>query len=332
MTSARKEGLAEGRLVSIIVPSYNKERFIPGTIRSVQAQTYPHWELLVVDDASTDGTVALVKAEADRDPRIKLFAFDENKGANHCRNKGIELASGKYIVFLDADDILAPDCLEQRVATIYKSGYDFCVFTMHVFHEKVGDSNHGWIPDTERPLADFFMHKLPWSIMQPIWRTDRMRELGGFDESFSRHQDVDLHTRALLRKGVAWKQVVGRPDCFYRISDERKNYDAFGLVGRWTDSAIKYYFKFLPAAKERNMAPLLLGIINKTYLQILYHRKIGGLDDRQFAELEKKLLDPRIIAGLSLWKRALLKASRAYNLMPIRIPGVNKLFDTLLVQ
>lgn len=103
-------------LVSIITPSYNCSEFIERTIGSVQKQTYTNWEMLITDDCSTDKSVEIIKQIAANDPRIKLFLLDKNSGAGVARNKSIEHAQGKYIAFLDSDDMWMPDKLEKQIA------------------------------------------------------------------------------------------------------------------------------------------------------------------------------------------------------------------------
>lgn len=103
-------------LVSIVVPVYNAGSFIGETIRHVQAQTYRKWELLLVDDCSTDNSRELINKAAKKDGRIKFVAQKENGGAARARNRGIEEACGQYICFLDADDIWLPDKLEAELA------------------------------------------------------------------------------------------------------------------------------------------------------------------------------------------------------------------------
>lgn len=103
-------------LVSIITPSYNCSEFIERTITSVQKQTYTNWEMLITDDCSTDNSVDIIREIAAQDPRIKLFLLDKNSGAGVARNKSIEQAQGKYIAFLDSDDMWMPDKLEKQIS------------------------------------------------------------------------------------------------------------------------------------------------------------------------------------------------------------------------
>lgn len=102
--------------VSVIMPAYNCEKYIAKTIASVVAQTYTDWELLVCDDCSTDSTKAIVEAAALADARIKCLTTPTNLGASEARNYGIERATGRYIAFLDSDDLWYPDKLEKQIA------------------------------------------------------------------------------------------------------------------------------------------------------------------------------------------------------------------------
>jgi len=93
------------QLVSVITASYNAEKYIQDTIKSVQAQTYQNWEMLITDDCSTDNTCEMVKNLAKNDSRIKLFQLKQNSGPAVARNNSIKEAKGDYLAFLDADDI-----------------------------------------------------------------------------------------------------------------------------------------------------------------------------------------------------------------------------------
>ncbi|WP_283786878.1 glycosyltransferase family 2 protein [Bermanella sp. WJH001] len=112
-------------LVTVVTPSYKAERYLAHTIESVIAQTYPHWEMLLVDDSSPDNSNKLIESYAERDNRIKLVKLKENSGAAVARNKAIELAKGRYISFLDSDDTWLPTKLEQQVGYMQKNGIAF---------------------------------------------------------------------------------------------------------------------------------------------------------------------------------------------------------------
>lgn len=315
--------------VSIIVPSYNKGAFIMSMARSVQVQTDARWELLVVDDASTDDTVKLLSAMAEGDTRIRVVANPRNQGANACRNQGIALARAPYIIFLDADDLLAPHCVARRLGVMQGSGFHFSVSTMQVFRQKPGDLVQRWVPLTRDPLSAFFRHDLPWQTMQPIWDAAFLKRIGGFDEDFTRHQDVELHTRALLQEGVRYRLRVTEPDCYYRIDEERKVLHPMRLLRSFSESAVRYRAKFLEPAARLHRAQLLLGIILRTYLQALLYRKLKRISADELAELEGILrIDGH--GADAMPRRWLFRMVRWYNLLPVRVPGINLIIARLI--
>ena len=118
-------------LVSIITPIYNGEKTIGKTIQSVINQTYNKFEMIIVDDLSNDKTVDIVKKYQKKDDRIKLFILDKKSGASGARNFAIKKATGKYVAFLDGDDLWKKDKLEKQVKfmednKIYFSYTDYC--------------------------------------------------------------------------------------------------------------------------------------------------------------------------------------------------------------
>jgi glycosyltransferase involved in cell wall biosynthesis len=102
-------------LVSIITPSYNSSKYIEETIVSVLNQTYPYWEMIIIDDGSHDDTKEIIASYARQDERIKILFNNSNIGAAKSRNRGIENANGDYIAFLDSDDLWLPNKLQQQV-------------------------------------------------------------------------------------------------------------------------------------------------------------------------------------------------------------------------
>ncbi|MDR2868004.1 MAG: glycosyltransferase [Bacteroidales bacterium] len=105
-------------LVSVIMPSYNSAPYISGAIESVLAQKYPHWELLIVDDASSDNSVDIIQPFLSQDDRIQLFRLTTNSGSAVARNHAIDHAGGRYLAFLDSDDQWLPHKLEKQVAVM----------------------------------------------------------------------------------------------------------------------------------------------------------------------------------------------------------------------
>jgi glycosyltransferase involved in cell wall biosynthesis len=121
--------------VSIIFPVYNGEKSLLKSINSVREQTYQDWELLVVDDASTDSSVERIKMISNYDNRIRLFKMQRNSGAAVARNTAIERAEGRFIAFLDCDDIWFPNKLEQQLSFMQQSKTAFSFTAYSRIHE-----------------------------------------------------------------------------------------------------------------------------------------------------------------------------------------------------
>lgn len=125
-------------MVSIIMASYNKEKYISESINSVINQTYPDWELIITDDGSEDNTCSIVKRFTENDSRIKLVQSPVNLGAAHARNTALSKATGRYIAYLDADDLWCPDKLLKQLDYMRENGYAMC-YTSYDIIESDGE-------------------------------------------------------------------------------------------------------------------------------------------------------------------------------------------------
>ena len=112
-------------LVSIIMPNYNGEKFLSEALESVLAQTYPHWELLAVDDGSVDGSLPVLRNYSAKDERIRCVALGRRKGAAEARNVALRMARGRWIAFLDGDDLWHKEKLERQLGYMQEHGYAF---------------------------------------------------------------------------------------------------------------------------------------------------------------------------------------------------------------
>lgn len=122
-------------LVSVVTPVYNAALFLEQTIQSVLNQTYPHWELILVDDGSTDASFEIAEAFSKKDSRIKSFQLKENQGAGVSRNFGIREAIGTYIAFLDADDLWTPEKLQKQLDFMIKNNCNICYSSYQLMNE-----------------------------------------------------------------------------------------------------------------------------------------------------------------------------------------------------
>lgn len=143
-------------LVSVITPTYNCGKFIADTIRSVQAQTYPNWEMIIMDDCSTDDTRDIVGALSRQDSRIKYHCLPANAGAAVARTEAMRLAEGQWMAFLDSDDLWHPEKLQCQLDFMQENG---CVFSCTAYEQ---------IDETGKPLG---------KIVRTVPKTDYNRLL-----------------------------------------------------------------------------------------------------------------------------------------------------------
>ena len=109
-------------LVSVVIPNYNCEKFISQTIDSVIAQTYCNWEMIIIDDCSTDNSINIIKKYVNSEKRIKLIKLDKNGGVSKARNIGLQSANGDYIAFLDSDDYWDENKLQEQISFMQNRG------------------------------------------------------------------------------------------------------------------------------------------------------------------------------------------------------------------
>ncbi len=175
--------------VSVIVPCYNYGRFISETIDSVLAQTFQDYEVIIVDDGSTDGTTpAVIKQETEKDKRIKAIFSPENKGLSATRNIGIEAAKGNYILPLDSDDKIAPTYLEKAVNLMEKEQADLVYSHIQFFGEK---NNILYRMRNQKQIKK----RLPFKNYLPVcslYKKTDWQQFGGYDETMEGYEDWDF--------------------------------------------------------------------------------------------------------------------------------------------
>lgn len=166
-------GRLANALVAVVIPTLNRRGLLMQTLDSICDQTYPHWEAVVVDDGSTDGTDAMMERFCRWEPRIRYRRRQGNvAGANVCRNQGVEASHGEFIIFLDSDDLLAPHCLEGRIKVMEENPeLDFAVFMGELFANQPGDvGRYHNVLTSEDDLDRFARADNPWSTTGPVWR------------------------------------------------------------------------------------------------------------------------------------------------------------------
>jgi len=206
-------------LVSVIIPTWNRRQLLRETLASVRAQTYGNWEIIVVDDGSSDGTREMVEGLASADRRVRFVRRErEPSGAPACRNIGLAAANGEFILFLDSDDLLRPTCLEFRVEKLKADPtLKYVVGQSERFKATPGDieDETSWWEERHNLVRSLCLD-FPWRISSPLWHKSVFAEMGGWDESLQTGQDADMTTRALIH-GFGYAQLLRR-DYYIRIN------------------------------------------------------------------------------------------------------------------
>lgn len=186
---------AQRPLISILFPTYNTpEPWLSKAIESVRAQLYPHWELCVADDASTDPKVRpLLEDYARRDPRIKLTLRSENGHISAASNSALDLATGAFTALLDHDDELAPHALAEIVlALAARPGLEF----IYTDEDKIDDQGRRFDPYFKPDWNPDLLLGQNYTCHLSVFRTERLRTIGGFRAGYEGSQDWDLTLRA----------------------------------------------------------------------------------------------------------------------------------------
>ncbi|GAB5563397.1 MAG: glycosyltransferase family 2 protein [Winogradskyella sp.] len=211
-------------LVSIVTPMYNNETVIKETIKSVLNQTYADWELLLIDDASTDNTLDTAQREESKDSRITIFKNDKNEGAAVARNLGTEKAKGDFIAFLDADDLWLPNKLELQLEALKKA--DVCF------------GSYEWIDTKGNPLnikvnaSEFLTYRklLKANYIGNLTGIYNAKKLGKiFTKDLKKRQDWLLWLEAIKRSG---KPAIGLQEtlAYYRNSEDSLSSNKVKLI------------------------------------------------------------------------------------------------------
>lgn len=242
-------------LVSIITPTFNCGKFIGETIESVIEQTYTNWEMIIVDDCSTDDTKQIVKKYADCDKRIKYYRLDKNYGAACARNRAMELAIGDYMAFLDSDDLWTEDKLKSQLLYMQNNNYSFTCTA----YEKI---------DEEGNPINKIMHTKPKTdyngvlLSCPIGNSSVMynvKKLGKFTVPDIKKRNDDALWLQILKKE---KYIFGMSDVLmkYRVRSNSISSNKIDLV--------KYHWKLYREIEHLSLARSLFHVFYWGYLKV----------------------------------------------------------------
>ncbi|MBL8012336.1 MAG: glycosyltransferase family 2 protein [Candidatus Omnitrophica bacterium] len=215
-------------LVSVIIPAFNRASVLPRALQSVLTQTYEDYEILIVDDASTDDTSDLVKSYTDS--RIIYLRHAANRGGAASRNTGIERARGELVAFLDSDDQWEPNKLQRQIDVLQRAGQDCgVVYTaLKAVYEATGETEMLEVTHRGRFLHELLISNCVRTLSSVIVRRSALLKAGGFDPQLRSCQDWDLYIR--LAKECSFECINEPLTVYYvnkkdpsRISNARKS-------------------------------------------------------------------------------------------------------------
>ncbi len=254
------------------MPAYNCEKYVAEAIESITSQTYANWELICVDDGSTDRTLAIMQEHAAKDPRIRVYTNEENRGRPYTRNKAINLAQGAMIAVQDADDVSLPHRLEEGVEILTTDPDNTLVGAGSIVVDEEGEEIGRFVPPllTESLDAILARHSVPFGHGSVLMKAGAVRAVGGYDEFFSVADDYDLYVRMAQRfefKAVAgpwykYRMYLAQPTTSQRQTQTLENMvayrraqalargDAFDLEGDFSRLRMKAAKDLRPEKQE----------------------------------------------------------------------------------
>ena len=250
---------ADAPMVSVVVPIYNAEPYLRQCLDSVLAQTYPHYEVILVDDGSTDASAAICREYCEKDGRFRLFQ-KENGGASSARNLGLDHAGGPYLYFLDSDDEIVPGALEKLVACARENNADLVFFEGRTKTENGGfstgqyDYHRQYAPgEPFRMMEEMAAHKefhvgTPLFFMEKaLFDANRLRFREGIisEDMIMAYQLFSLAKRAAHVHEYLYIRRY-RPDSVTTAAKTEKNYVSAATVYR----EVSAFRKTLPAEKR----------------------------------------------------------------------------------
>ena len=238
-------------LVSIITPSYNSEKFISQTMESVLSQTYQNWEMIIVDDKSPDDSNIIIEKYIKQDKRIKLIKLNKNSGPAVARNVAIKEAKGRYIAFLDADDVWYPNKLEKQIAFMKENNLAFTYSAYEIIDEQ--DKSIGKFVPPSFITCESMLKTCSVGCLTAIYDTKKLGKI--FMPIIDKRQDYGLWLKILkkikITKGL--NEVLAK----YRI---RKNSVSSNKL-----KAAKYQWKIYRDVENLNLIKSIYYFLHYAY-------------------------------------------------------------------
>lgn len=238
-------------LVSIITPLYNSEKYIAETIESVLAQTYSNWEMIIVDDCSKDNGVEIVEKYREKDKRIKLYQNEINKGVSYTRNRSIDIAQGKYIAFLDSDDLWKKEKLEKQINFMEQNN----IVLSYTAYEKINEdgSKRGEIRVPEKLDYKELLKNCLIGFLTAIYRKE---ELKNFKFINSKAEDY-IFWLSILKK-IEYAYGINEILASYRVLNNSRSSNKIDIV--------KFHWKIYRKIEK-------LSLLRSIYYYLIYTKR-----------------------------------------------------------
>ena len=274
--------------VSVIIPTFNRAWCLEATLQSVRDQTFQNFELIVVDDGSTDDTPSLLE----RFPGTRVYRWEENRGVSAARNQGLLMAQGEWICFLDSDDRWTQNKLQVQMEWMQKHPECLACYTDEIWIRNGVRVNP---KDKHRKYSgDIFMHCLPLCIISPssiLMRASILESIGGFDTDLTACEDYDLWLRLTSRYRVDFipeKLIIKTGGHSDQLSHKYRGMDRFRVY-----ALEKILKQEILSSGQRTSA--LETLVEKCSILYTGYRNRGKLDEarlyRQAADQYRRILD-----------------------------------------
>jgi glycosyltransferase involved in cell wall biosynthesis len=282
----------QGPAVSVIIPTYNRADHVGRGIRSVLTQTFQDFEVLIVDDGSTDKSEEIVRGF--NDSRILYLRRDTNGGAAAARNTGIQAARGEYIAFLDSDDEWLPEKLEKQLAKFKSIGRSAALIYTHML---LKDLKTGMVFKPTNPSYEGYVHDLLLrndfigSCSSVLIRTDVIKCLGGFDDSLTPREDWELWMRIAREYSIG---CVPSPLLICHIGGVDRMSASLKKILKGTRLVLDKhsdYMKKLPKAYGKHLAAM-------AQIELNYDRTVGWRTAAKAFRVYS--FQPKLLAALCL--------------------------------
>ena len=263
---------ADEPLVSVVLPTYNVEAYLRAAVQSVLGQTYANWELIVIDDGSTDETRAYL--EGLTDDRVHVLRRAHCGNPARVRNDGLGAATGEYVAFLDSDDVWCPEKLATQLADLLEHPECGWSYTFTSRMDERGEELRIPPPRPVRPIAGWIMRGLMTfdaAVATPavVARRDLLTSLGGFDETFFFCEDYEMWARLAMISQVT---VVSKP--LARVRSHGASY-TFGRVEVW-EAWVRLYGKLAVTLRDPTLSALARARRNDSLIHLASRYRLAG--------------------------------------------------------